>query len=323
MIDPSHADAGQLAHELAPAIQDACDQRLSNIRWFRTDWQRGGAATGYADYAHDCGKQTEVVVKLPIGPAELRVLRDLGTNDDCPTPAVVAAGLELGGYDLGWIVMERLEGAPLMAHLEKQDLRDMAQAMGKFYKHAADAWPLKAPNTRPNWEKILHKSRETLHDNPIHSVQQWNECVKHTQRLLPKLVERWESRPVNTWCHGDFHPGNAMRRPDDSPWGPPGVILFDFAETHSGHWVEDAVYLERLYWGHTDKLHNQKPVSLLARARKDNGLPVDDDYALLASTRRVLMAACVPAFLHREGTPAYLDAALDVMQRLLPQLAAA
>ena len=321
MLDPMRSDAGQLAHELAPALKDACDGRLHDLRWFRTDWQRGGAATGYADYHHHNGSSARVVVKLPIGPTEWRVLTDLADAPGSPTPAVVASGLELAGYDLGWAVMECLDGPPLMAKLDKPALRDMADALGRFAALAGQRWPLRAPLDSPNWEAILDKARAALRDNPVPHAQRWNEAVKATQRLLPTLVQRWESRAVNTWCHGDFHPGNAMRRPEGSPWGPPGVILIDFADTHSGHWVEDAVYLERLYWGHEDQLQKQKPVSLIARARKDAGLHHDDDYQLLASTRRVLMAASVPAFLHREGRPAYLEAALGVIERLLPQVA--
>jgi len=320
MLDPAHADAGQLAHELAPALQNACEGRLHDIRWFRTDWQRGGAATGQARF--DCGEgdQRDVVVKLPIGPTERRILAELSDDADSPTPCVVASGLELDGYDLGWIVMERLEGPPLMAQLDKDGLREMAGAMGAVYKAAEARWPFKAPKDRPDWEKILEKARETLRDNPIAEVQRWNEAIKHTQRMLPTLVSRWESRPINAWCHGDFHPGNAMRRPEGSPWGAPGVVLIDFADSHCGHWVEDACYLERLYWGHAEALHKQKPVSLLARARKAAGIDTSDDYQTLANTRRVLMAASVPAFLHREGRPAYLHAALETMERLLPQV---
>jgi len=322
MLDPLHAEAGQLAHELAPALREACDGRLGSIRWFRTDWQRGGAATGYASYEHESGQPAEVVVKMPVGPGELRVLRGLGESNSAPTPAVVASGYELGGYDLGWVVMEKFEGDPLMRGLEKHDVREMAAALGAFYKHAGEKWPLRAPRDRPRWETILEKSRAHLKETSLAHGQKWNECVKHTQKILPLLVQKWESRAINSWCHGDFHPGNAMRRAGGSVWGPAGVILIDFAEVHSGHWVEDAVYLERLYWGHADRLHKQKPVSLLARARKDNGLPVEDDYAQLAAVRRVLMAACVPAFLEREGNPTYVEAALATLERLLPQVAA-
>jgi hypothetical protein len=320
MLDPAHADAGQLAHELAPALRVACDDRLRDIRWFRTDWQRGGAATGYAKFDHDAGER-DVVVKLPVGPTELRTIVELAEDDHAPTPGVVAHGYELGGYDLGWLIMERLDGPPLMASLDKEALRDMAAAMGAVYKAAEARWSFKPPKDRPNWEKILEKSRATLRDNHVPSEQRWNEAVKHTQKILPILVRRWESRPINAWCHGDFHPGNALRRPEGSPWGPSGVILIDFAEVHCGHWVEDACYLERLYWGHSDQLCKQKPVSLLARARKAEQLDMEGDYQLLANTRRVLMAASAPAFLHREGRPAYLEAALGVIERLLPQVA--
>lgn len=57
----------------------------------------------------------------------------------------------------------------------------------------------------------------------------------------------WESRPRDTWCHGDLHPGNAMRR--DLGNGQRGrCVLLDLAFVHPGHWVEDAVYIERQFW---------------------------------------------------------------------------
>ena len=36
--DPRH-----LAETLAPVLAKACEGRLSEVTWFRTDWQRGGA----------------------------------------------------------------------------------------------------------------------------------------------------------------------------------------------------------------------------------------------------------------------------------------
>ncbi|XHC26904.1 hypothetical protein ABWH91_06185 [Phycisphaerales bacterium ac7] len=62
-----------------------------------------------------------------------------------------------------------------------------------------------------------------------------------------------------------------------------------------------------------------KPVSLIARARKDAGLPTDD-YTQLACIRRILLASCVPAFLDREGHPTYLAAALDTLEHQLELL---
>jgi hypothetical protein len=39
---------------------------------------------------------------------------------------------------------------------------------------------------------------------------------------------------------------------------------------------------------------------------------------MLANTRRVLMAASVPAFLLHEGHPRYVHAALELIEKLLP-----
>jgi len=77
--------------------------------------------------------------------------------------------------------------------------------------------------------------------------------------------------------------------------------------------------LERQYWGHTELLHGVKPVSALAKLRRERGLPTDDQYAELCHARRVLMAACAPALLEREGNPKYLHAALELIERFLPQ----
>ncbi|HVZ93050.1 MAG TPA: phosphotransferase, partial [Phycisphaerales bacterium] len=123
------------------------------------------------------------------------------------------------------------------------------------------------------------------------------------------------------WCHGDLHPGNLMRRDGASAWGPEGNVLLDFAETHPGHWVEDAVYLERIYWGRPQALNGVKPVQLIAKARRAIGLDANDDYATLANVRRVLMAATSPAFMHHEGRRPYLHAAIEVLEKTLPQVA--
>ena len=45
-----------------------------------------------------------------------------------------------------------------------------------------------------------------------------------------------------------------------------------------------------------------------------------EDYTALANIRRVLMAASVPAFLLHEGHPKYVGAALDLLERLIPQV---
>lgn len=315
-----HAAPHDLAHMLAPALRQACGERIGEIRWFQSDWQRGGAATGYAPYSGDNG-ETEVVIKLPVGPVEYRFTKAL-CDTAAPTPRLAAHGEELAGYDLAWLVMERLPGDPLSLELHDEVLSDLAHAAAGFYGHTHAVGPAGKPKKVPDWSALLDKARDALRDHDVADSQRWKNAVKHVHRALPILVARWESRAITGWCHGDLHPGNAMRRPENSPWGPACCVLLDLAEVHPGHWVEDAVYLERLYWARPEALHGAKPVKLLAKARKAAGLETCDDYAELANLRRTLVAACVPAFLQREGHPKYVAAALEVLERTLPQVGA-
>ncbi len=287
----------------------------------------GGAATAHAVFdgkpesnPHLPPAPRPVVVKLPLGPREHRILTGLGATS-APTPRVLASGRELGGYDFAWVVMERLDGLPLSAHLHKEVFDHVIDAVVRFSRHAADLWPLDPPPPGPDWSDLLDRSRRALKDNPgVPNIQQWASAAKRASRALPHLLDLWDSRSINTWCHGDLHPGNCMRRTDGQLWAAdPGFVLFDFAEVHAGHWVEDAVYLERLYWGRPQVLEGVKPVSLLARARRNAGLETGDDYGTLADIRRLLMGVTAPAFLHREGYRAYMDAALQIVERLLKQ----
>jgi hypothetical protein len=323
-------DAGALAHALEPAIRAACDDRLSTVEWFRADWQRGGAATGYARFQLSPSDSRDVVVKLPLSPIESRFLVGLASTD-APTPRVVAHGDSLGGYDLAWVVMERVPGAPLSASLHPEVFADICNAAAAFHRHAGDLWPVASAladaerwrfRTDPDWPALIDRARHAAKDSRIPEASRWNDAIRHAQRSLPRILPPWLSRPIRCWRHGDLHPGNAMRRPDPSPWGQPACILLDFAETTPGHWVEDAVYLERMHWGRASNgkpaLDGVKTVSLLAKARKALGLETDGDYGLLANLRRVLTAATLPAFLDREGTKAHLHAGLETLERLLP-----
>lgn len=316
--DELAASAHDLGPQLEPALIEACDGRLSDVHWFRTTWQRGGAATAYAKATLE-GEATarDVVVKLPVGPREY--LASTAMADSAyPAPGVAFHGMELGGWDLAWLVMERLDGDPLSAHLSKAAFAGLAEAAAAYYKRAEELWEVRPPKTEWDWPDMLAKARESVQINPIPDAARWGNMVKETQRSLDRLLDIWHSRPINTWCHGDLHPGNLMMRGEGSPWGAPGAVLLDYAESHCGHWVEDAVYIERLYWGKPEMLHGVKPVSLLARARRNAGLDTSDDYALYANARRVLMAGVAPVFLQHEGHPKYLSAALEVLEKLLP-----
>lgn len=322
---PGGTLAGAPAHHLGPMleplIRQACEDRLSEIRWFRTDWQRGGAATAFAKLAPAATQPSadgplDVVIKLPIGPTEHRMLSGLASTT-APTPRVAYSGVELGGYDLAWAVMERLPGQPLATHGHKQDFDQLLHAAALFQFHAGAKWDLTEPRNGFDWPKLLEAAREFVKQNHAHREHAWTHGIKHVRRGLNSLLGVWNARTINTWCHGDLHPGNAMHRAQGSPWGDPGTVLLDFDEVHPGHWVEDAVYLERQYWGHPEALGGAKPVSLLAKARRAIHLDTSDDYATLANVRRLLMAAVAPAFMHREGNPKYLDGAEDVMERML------
>lgn len=331
-------DSSALAASLDPVLHQSCAGRLGPIQWFKSTWQRGGAATGFAQWSLDSGRRIDVMVKLPVGPVEHRWATRLGAEDPGrwdtddsrrrPTPRVLASGDALGGYDLAWIVMERLDGRPLSSHWDKDAAESLIHAAASL-QQLAGAHPLTSPPPPPDWDKQLHRARDMVKESGIPEAQRWNEAIRKVQKHLSQATSRWSARPINAWCHGDLHPGNAMRRP---PLRQPGVdpsahhhpsgpcVLIDLALVHAGNWIEDAVYLERLYWGRPELLHGVQPVTTLARARRDLGLPVESDYAVLAGVRRALMAACVPCNLDREGHPKYVHAALEVLEKTAPHL---
>lgn len=317
MSDAPAMPGHDLGPQLQPALESNCDGRLSDIRWFTTDWQRGGAATAHASWKGEDGIEYDVVVKLPVGPTELKFHTRLAERG-APVPCVVASGTEIGGYDLAWIVMERLPGDPLSKSVEKKTFRLICESVGEFYARAESCVPLETIASPTKWEGILDKARKAIHESAIPNEQRWTNAVKKTQKALPMLAAKWRTRPINAWCHGDLHPGNALMREENSPWGQPGCVLIDFAEIRPGHWVEDAVYLERLYWGRPEVIKGVKTTSLIAKGRRNNGLENGEDYAELGNIRRVMIASCVPAFLQREGHPTYLEGALGVLEKLLP-----
>jgi hypothetical protein len=313
---------------LCPVLQSVCGGRLSPVQWFRSAWQAGGASTGTATYQLTPTRTIEVVVKLPVGPGEHAWTAEVGAcssevvHYDGPTPRVLAAGTELGGYDLAWLVVERLEGQPLSAVLSQSAVENLLRAAAEWYVAAASARRVEEapPVVSEDWAGLIARGRAAVKDNCLPDEQRWNEALKQVQRLLPRLVSIWDGRAINTWCHGDLHPGNAMFRRSVGGESPGRCVLIDLALVHPGHWVEDALYLERLFWAKPELLYGVKPVATLARFRRELGLDTTGDYGTLALVRRVLMGASVPAFLEHEGHPKYVRAALEVLERTLPLL---
>jgi hypothetical protein len=226
------------------------------------------------------------------------------------------------------MVIEKLPGSPLSAALNRENVEGLLHAAAAWYQRSERLLPLSPEHTpkHEDWAALLALCRKNVKDHGMAESQRWNDGLKHVQRALPRLAGVWESRHVNSWCHGDLHPGNAMRRAIDTTAADgqsanSRCVLIDLALVHPGHWVEDALYLERLFWGKPELLCGVKPVSVLAKCRRELGLSTDDDYSTLANIRRVLMAATVPAFLEHEGHPRYVHAALEIMEKLLPIVA--
>ncbi|MEM8496163.1 MAG: hypothetical protein AAF663_12345, partial [Planctomycetota bacterium] len=114
-------DGAMFGTQLEPILREQLNGRLSSVSWFRTDWQRGGALTGFATYTDDQGQPQDVVVKMPVPPRERAWLKRCQEHPHrdplCAfTPELYAHGDTLNGYDLAWVVMEKLPYGPLNAN---------------------------------------------------------------------------------------------------------------------------------------------------------------------------------------------------------------
>lgn len=295
---------------LEPILHHTCAGRLSPIAWFRTDWQRGGALTGYATYTDESNIKRDVVVKLPVPPGERTWLERLQPHAGI-VPRLFAHGESLNGYDLAWVVMERLPHGPLGQAWEGKEFDLLVEAAGRFYA-AAQQFPVDRPAPARDWEKLFEQARSHIigtHD--VAHEQRWKTAIKKAHRKLKEWLTIWNHRPVDQWCHGDLHLANAMTRVSP-PAGP--AVLLDLAEVHPGYWVEDAVYFEHLFWARRHRLQGRKLVSQIAHERKRLGFKVEADWPRYASIRRALMAMSTPALLHFDGDPHHVQAALEVLE---------
>jgi hypothetical protein len=271
---------------LEPVLRRACRGRLGEVRWFRADWQRGGALTGYATFEDDDGSAHRVVVKLPVPPCERHWLVQL--QDAGVVPRVFAHGEALNGYDLAWVVMERLNHGPLGPSWGGAEFDLLIDAVGRFYAAA---------------QQVPRVGRDAA---------RWKVALKKAARKVAQWAQQWNDRPCDDWCHGDLHLGNAMTR-QPPPSGP--ALLFDFAKTRVGHWLSDAVYFEHLFWSRPDRLDGRRLCSLIAQERKRQGLPVDADWARLADVKRALLAIGAPLSASQHRDPQHLQGALAVLER--------
>jgi hypothetical protein len=303
-----------LASSLEPVLRKQTNNRVDKIHWFRTDWQRGGAATGFATWTEN-DVHTDVVIKLPVNQRELSWTRKMQMPNSV-VPTLIASGEQLNGYDLTWMIIERFPVGPLGKHWKENNIERIATAAAQFTK-SASAFPVDQHGKQEDWKTLLSTAKKSVKENHIENESSWKKAHSLLTKKLNAIMKIWRARKIDQWLHGDLHFANAMCR-EDSPSAP--VALIDLAEVHAGHWVEDAVYLERQLWGHKSRLKATKPVTTMAAARRNLGMRVDDDYSNLVDIRRVLLAATAPAFMQSEGDPRYLTSCLNQLEKALDRL---
>ncbi|MEM0983343.1 MAG: phosphotransferase [Planctomycetota bacterium] len=316
----SVAEAESLGCNLGPSVQKECEGRIGEIEWFKAPWQRSGAATGRTLW-NENGETVRAVVKVPVGYREWFWTTQINRHSEeagehCPVPRVLAGGTELNGYDVAWLVVERIKGKPSPGRMSEAQVGLMLDAAARFHAIAAHVKPISegpAPVHR-DWSKLLASARRAAEDNPIPEQHRWLRGIDRVIADLDRFETAWEARPIDTWCHGDLHPGNVICL-GKTPGKPRDCMLLDLALVHAGHWLEDALYVERLYWGREHLLDGVDPVEHLVQARLGHGLATSGDVAEIAAARRVLMAVTSPAALARFGDPVYLEAALDRLER--------
>ena len=304
-----------LARSLEPVLLKQTNHQLKDIHWFKTDWQRGGAATGYAVWEDEDKQEHPVVLKIPIVRKELRWTKRMQDMDGV-APRLFAYGEQLNGYDLAWMIIERFPVGPLGKHWDDSNIERIADAAARF-SSAASVFELDQEGRREDWKDLVSKAKKSIRENHIENEKDWKKAITTLNKKLDGVMETWRGRRIDQWLHGDLHLANAMCRTeqDVSP-----VALIDLAEVHAGHWIEDAVYLERQLWGHKTRLKATKPVNAMASARRKHGLRVDDDYIKLVDIRRMLLAATAPAYMQSEGDPRYLAACLEQLQHAMARL---
>jgi hypothetical protein len=311
-------DDRTLAATLSPVLKEACEGRLGEIAWFRADWQRSGAATATSTYDTGNGPPTRVVLKLPVNRRELTWLRRLQDPDDPDpvVPRVYAADDTLGGYDLAWVVMERFDYGPLGSRWHDDHIPRVAEAAARFHARTDRFDVSEGPRAEP-WDAMLGEALESVRVNELPDGRRWRDGIKAVRDRLGALLAEWDARDAGHWLHGDLHLANAMSR---HALDHGTVSLIDFAEIHAGHWIEDAVYLERQLWARPERMAEHRPAKEVAAARRRLGLSVEPDYSRLAMVRRLLLAASAPKFIRSEGHPRHLAACLDWVDAALAEL---
>jgi len=311
---------GGLGESLGLMLERELSPRLSKVRAFRTAWQRGGAFTAYGVWREREDEAGEaVVVKVPVPPCEvfwLTALQAAREGEGGVAPRVYAHGASVGGYDLAWVVMERLTHGPINGPWGETGIDLMLESLNEFHR-ASSARTEAATVGRPaerDWAAMIERSRKAVSAGGLPGLQRWNQALKKAKKKAARWQAAWDGRSLSGWCHGDFHGANVMSR--SAPPGGPGVLI-DFAQTRPGHWLEDAVYFEQQYWATPGGLAGRRPDKALAESRRQAGLMVEQGWQELATALRAWFAVAAPQTLGRRHGEAHLAAALGVLERLV------
>ena len=286
-------------------------EKFTDLVPFRTVWQHGGAATAWVKCVET---QRDGMVKLPVKAWERRWHRRIRESRDPDlAPDLFAIGDTIGNVDFAWIVMERIQGNPLHQVPDAHSVEQACEAFARFQK-ASQPFAVQRRPAPAGWLKQIEQTRKSLQALPQDLAVSWRDALDALAKYHDEAIAAWRYRPIKGWVHGDAHLGNILRTEQDE------VHLIDFAEVRAGHWVEDAIALERPLWQRPELLSNMDPVDMMAGYRRQLGLPVRAEDGRLAAIRRTLLAATAPAWSRTEGGFAGLRSTLKVLEQGLREI---
>lgn len=286
-------------------------ENFSELVPFRTLWQHGGAATAWLKWGES---QRDGMIKLPVKAWERRWHRRIRESRDPElAPDLFAIGDTIGNVDFAWIVMERIQGNPLHQDPDALAVDQACKAFARFQK-ASRPFAVQQRPAPAEWPKQIEQTRKSLQALPDDLAESWRDALDALAKYHDEAIAAWRYRPINGWVHGDAHLGNILQ--DDQG----EVRLIDFAEVRAGHWVEDAITLERPLWQRPELLSEVDPVDKIAGYRRQLGLPVSAEDGRLAAIRRTLLAATAPAWSRTEGGISGLRSTLMVLERGLREI---
>lgn len=286
-------------------------EKFTDLVPFRTVWQHGGAATAWVKCVET---QRDGMVKLPVKAWERRWHRRIRESRDPDlAPDLFAIGDTIGNVDFAWIVMERIRGNPLHQVPDAHSVEQACEAFARFQK-ASRPFAVQRRPAPAGWLKQIEQTRKSLQALPQDLAVSWRDALDALAKYHDEAIAAWRYRPIKGWVHGDAHLGNILRTEQDE------VHLIDFAEVRAGHWVEDAIALERPLWQRPELLSNTDPVDMMAGYRRHLGLPVRAEDGRLAAIRRTLLAATAPAWSRTEGGFSGLRSTLKVLEQGLREI---